>query len=73
MARVTFDTAVKPAQPRDRQKKFFLKLLLVLFGVVVGVTVAEIALRIADYSYPEFYQVDQARGYALRPNVEGWY
>lgn len=33
----------------------------------------EIVLRVAGYSYPEFYQPDQSRGYALRPNMEGWY
>ena len=35
--------------------------------------VAEIALRVAGYSYPEFYSLDQSRGYALRPRAEGWY
>ena len=34
---------------------------------------AEIALRLAGYSYPEFYQPDQSRGYSLRPNMEGRY
>lgn len=27
----------------------------------------------AGYSYPEFYSLDQSRGYALRPGTEGWY
>ena len=30
-------------------------------------------LRVAGYSAPEFYSVDQTRGYALRPGVEGWF
>ena len=34
---------------------------------------AEIALRVAGYSYPEFYSLDKSRGYALRPRAEGWY
>ena len=34
---------------------------------------SEIALRVAGYSYPEFYSLDQSRGYALRPQIEGWY
>jgi hypothetical protein len=34
---------------------------------------AEITLRVAGYSYPEFYSLDQSRGYALRPRAEGWY
>jgi len=49
------------------------KFLLILLGLLFGCVVAEIALRIAGYSYPEFYQPDQSRGYALRPNMEGWY
>jgi len=39
----------------------------------MGGIVAEIALRVAGYSYPEFYSLDQSRGYALRPRAEGWY
>lgn len=49
------------------------KLGLVLFGVLFGCLLAEIALRVSGYSYPEFYQPDESRGYALRPNMEGWY
>ena len=44
-----------------------------LFGFLFGAVVAEIALRIVGYSYPEFYVLDQVRGYALRPGAEGWY
>ncbi len=54
-------------------KRVFAKLALVLFGIVIGAGVAEIGLRIIGFSYPEFYQVDASRGYALRPGVEGWY
>ena len=57
----------------SRARKLFAKLLLVLLGVLVGCIVAEIALRVAGYSYPEFYTLDQSRGYALRPRAEGWY
>jgi len=60
------------AKPR-RAKKLFAKLLLILFGFLLGGIVSEIALRVAGYSYPEFYSLDQSRGYALRPQVEGWY
>lgn len=49
------------------------KLLLILCGILIGATLAEIMLRIAGFSYPEFYQPDAARGYALRPGKEGWY
>ena len=58
---------------RSRARKLLLKLLLIVFGFLLGGIIAEIALRVAGYSYPEFYSLDQSRGYALRPNVEGWY
>lgn len=56
-----------------RRRTFLLKLTLVLFGLLVGAAIAEIALRISGYSYPGFYTVDQTRGYALLPGMEGWY
>lgn len=58
---------------RWRARKVLPKLLLVLLGFLFGGVIAEIALRIADYSSPEFYALDQSRGYALRPGMEGWY
>ncbi len=58
---------------RSRGRRFFLKLLLIVFGLVVGLLVAEVALRVAGYSFPEFYQPDQSRGYALRPKMSGMY
>lgn len=57
----------------NRFRRIFAKLFLVLFGFLFGAVVAEIGLRIAGYSYPEFYVLDHVRGYALRPGVEGWY
>jgi hypothetical protein len=57
----------------SRARKLFAKLILVLFGILVGCIVAEVVLRVAGYSYPEFYMLDQSRGYALRPRAEGWY
>lgn len=55
------------------RRRFLPKLLLVLSGFLFGILVAEVALRIAGYSFPEFYQADPTRGFALRPNVAGWY
>jgi hypothetical protein len=49
------------------------RLLLLLITVLFCLTVIEIGLRIAGFSYPEFYVVDERRGYSLRPGVEGWY
>ncbi len=60
------------AKPR-RARKLFAKLLLIVLGFLLGGIVAEITLRVTGYSYPEFYSLDQSRGYALRPNAEGWY
>ncbi|MBC8030224.1 MAG: SGNH/GDSL hydrolase family protein [Pyrinomonadaceae bacterium] len=60
-------------QPPRRSRRILGKLLLVLIGFFFGGVVAEIALRLVGYSYPEFYTVDQLRGYALRPGAEGWY
>jgi len=57
----------------SRLKTLAGKLLLILFGIFVGALIAEIALRVAGFSYPEFYQPDESRGYALRPGMEGWY
>ena len=57
----------------SRRRRILAKLLLVLFGVLIGALIAEIGLRVIGYSYPEFYQPDWSRGYALRPNMEGWY
>src|SRR2546425_8622385 len=49
------------------------KLGLILFGLLFGCLIIEIALRVSGYSYPEFYQPDQSRGYSLRPGMAGWY
>jgi hypothetical protein len=56
-----------------RAKRIGAKLLLIIFGLTFGALLAELTLRIAGYSYPEFYQPDQARGYSLRPNMAGRY
>lgn len=49
------------------------KFALILFGLLFGVTLSEIGLRIIGYSYPQFYQNDYYRGFALRPGIEGTY
>jgi hypothetical protein len=58
---------------QGRLRRIAAKLFLIAFGLVFGCLLAEIALRVAGYSYPEFYQPDETRGYGLRPNMEGWY
>jgi hypothetical protein len=56
-------------RPRNLKKK----LLLVAFGLLVGLLMSEIFLRVIGYSYPIFYQADYYRGFALRPGVKGHY
>ena len=58
---------------QHRIRRITARLLLIAFGLFSGAIMGEIVLRVAGYSYPEFYQPDQSRGYALRPNMEGWY
>ena len=58
---------------RSRVRKLFAKLLLVFIGFAIGGVIAELALRVAGYSYPEFYQRDEVRGVSLLPGAEGWY
>lgn len=65
---VTEAKAKRVKRPRLRAK-----LLLVLLSFLFCLAVIELGLRIAGFSYPEFYVVDARRGYALRPGVEGWY
>jgi hypothetical protein len=60
-------------QAWSRKKRIAVKLLLIISGILTGLLITEIALRVVGYSYPEFYTTDAARGYALRPGVEGWY
>ena len=60
-------------QNGGRLRKLLSKLVLIILGFLFGVGIAEISLRIAGYSYPAFYQLDDVRGYALRPGAEGWY
>ena len=53
--------------------RFLFKIILVIPGIVIGLLLGELALRIVGYSYPEFYHIDFQRGYSLRPGVRGWY
>ncbi|MEP6741013.1 MAG: SGNH/GDSL hydrolase family protein [bacterium] len=60
-------------QNGSRLRKLLPKLLLIILGILFGAGIAEIALRVTGYSYPEFYALDQTRGYGLRPRAQGWY
>ncbi len=59
---------------KHRKRNFVKKkLLLILFGLLVGCLLTEIFLRVIGYSYPIFYTTDYYRGFALQPGVEGHY
>jgi hypothetical protein len=58
---------------RGRLQRFLPKLFLIAFGLFIGCLIVEVALRIVNFSFPEFYQLDASRGYALRPGMHGWY
>ncbi|ODG97215.1 hypothetical protein A4S05_14825 [Nostoc sp. KVJ20] len=52
--------------------KIILTLALLLGGLVLGLAVVEIGLRIAGVEYKTFYTVEQHRGWAGRPYTAGW-
>lgn len=56
-------------RPRNLKKK----LLLVSFGLLFGLFMTEIFLRVVGYSFPLFYTTDYYCGFALQPGVEGHY
>lgn len=58
---------------KPRAKSIRKKILLVLFGLLVGLLMSEVCLRVIGYSYPIFYATDYYRGFALRPGMEGHY
>ena len=62
-----------PDQTHTVKLKRATRLLVVLLSILFALLVGEVALRVAGYSYPEFYTTDEARGYALRPCTQGWY
>jgi hypothetical protein len=49
------------------------RLLALLISTVLALLVAEVALRIAGVSYPNFYGPDPRRGWALLPGSAGWW
>ncbi|MBW4687715.1 MAG: SGNH/GDSL hydrolase family protein [Komarekiella atlantica HA4396-MV6] len=49
-----------------------LTLALLLGGIVLGLAVVEIGLRIAGIEYKTFYTVEEHRGWAGRPHTAGW-
>jgi hypothetical protein len=62
-----------PALNWSKRKLRLVKLAMLFFALLVGLFIAEIALRVVGYTYPIFYTTDTVRGYALQPGVSGWY
>ena len=55
-------------------KKRTARFLLGLGGLLIGLLVCEIGLRVVGFSHPRFFSMpDRYRGVALRPNAEGWW
>jgi lysophospholipase L1-like esterase len=62
-----------PAQSTAIKLKRSTRLLVVCASILFALLLGEIGLRIVGYTYPVFYTTDNARGYALRPCMQGWY
>ena len=48
-------------------------LCAVLIGLAAALLLAEVALRVAGFSYPQFWQADADAGWRLLPATEGWW
>ena len=64
---VTAETNIMP------EKRRLFALISLAIGLVFGLLLVEIGLRIVGYSSPEFYAADESRGYALIPGMKGTY
>lgn len=62
-------SSIRMKRPRNLKKK----LLLVSFGLLFGLFMSEIFLRVVGYSFPLFYTTDYYRGFTLQPGLEGYY
>jgi hypothetical protein len=60
------------ARTRNKRRQVLAKLLVSLGGILIGLLIAEMILRIINYRYLNLYQDDEYVGYALRPGAEGW-
>jgi hypothetical protein len=58
---------------RARADRLSTKFLLILAGLVIGLFIVEVGLRLIGYSFPLFYSTDMERGIALSAGAEGLY
>jgi hypothetical protein len=56
-----------------RTRAVLKKSLLLVFGLAIGLVVAELGLRVLRVSYPLPYAPDRVCGTRLRPNFRGWW
>src|SRR5205814_738948 len=54
-------------------KRWPAKLLLLCGSILFALLIAEVGLRIIGYANPYFYTFEEQTGWALRPNVAGWF
>src|SRR2546421_5817239 len=63
-----------PASDSEKLKpRLRVRVAVVASSLTVALLIFEVFLRAIGFTYPVFYQPDEARGYALRPGMEGWY
>ena len=65
----------KPESTSEKMSKPSLRVrvAVVAASVVVALLIFEAFLRVVGYTYPVFYQPDEARGYSLWPGAAGRY
>src|SRR5882672_347975 len=61
------------AKRRFQPRLLLARLLLVAGGIFVGLSIAEVALRVSGFTYFNPYIVDRDVGFSLRPGAEGWW
>ncbi|MET0645462.1 MAG: SGNH/GDSL hydrolase family protein [Pyrinomonadaceae bacterium] len=61
------------APERRAKPSLRVRVAVVAVSVVFALLIFEVFLRVVGYTYPVFYQPDEARGYALWPGAAGRY
>lgn len=59
--------------PLGKRRRLAFRLLAMIIGLIAGFAILEVALRLVDYSSPEFYIADETFGYRLIPGMKGGY
>lgn len=67
----TIDNKSVSATQAGRGRRSLFKIATLAFGLLGGLIVAEVGLRIVGYSSPDFFISDESLGYSLIPNMSG--